>query len=206
MPSIKEIPVRFVVARAKAQSSAGAVMTLRSLVADWYEENHYTLEGYETLREIEDCLPERRKKAKTVSMTEPVIMPGCILGRFRTNAESANLLIKIIHEIHRRMTIPTEESRKATRPEDVRQTSWTWPHVMRVMVRSGIVKEDLTKAEFGAMIEQILGDKVKPNSIRRVTHGDYRIVQAYDYDIEQADADICKEIHGLFAPLLMPQN
>lgn len=206
MPSVKEIPVRFVVERAKAQDSAEAVMALRNLVADWYQENHYTLEGYETLRKIEDCLPERVKKAKTISLKEPVVMPGCILGRFRTNAESANLLIEIIHEIHRRMTIPMEESRKAKRSEDVRQTSWTWPHVMRVMVRSGIVKEDLTKAEFGAMIEQILGDKVKPNSIRRVTHGDYRIVQAYDYDIEQADADICNEIHGLFAPLLMPQN
>ena len=205
MPSIKEIPVRFVVMRAKAQSNAGAVLTLRSLVADWYEENHYTLEGYETLREIENCLPEKRNKAKTVSMTEPVIMPGCILGRFRTNAESANLLIKIIHEIHRRMNIPKEDSYKATRPEDVRQTSWTWPHVMRVMVRSGIVKEDITKAEFGAMIEQILDGKVKPNSIRRVTHGDYRIVKLYDYDLKKADSDICNEILGLFMPLLMPR-
>ena len=206
MPSITDIPVRFVVARAKAQSSAGAVMTLRSLVADWYEENHYTLEGYETLREIEDCLPERRKKAKTVSMTEPVIMPGCILGRFRTNAESANLLIKIIHEIHRRMTIPTEESRKATRPEDVRQTSWTWPHVMRVMARSGIVKGDITKSEFGAMIEQILGDKVKPNSIRRVNHGDYSVTKLLDYSLKKEDSDICTEILGLFMPLLKPKN
>ena len=205
MPSITDIPVRFVVARAKAQSSAGAVMTLRSLVADWYEENHYTLEGYETLREIEDCLPERRKKAKTVSMTEPVIMPGCILGRFRTNAESANLLIKIIHEIHRRMNIPMEESRKATRPEDVRQTSWTWPHVMRVMVRSGIVDDEINKSEFGAMIEQILDGKVKKNSIRRVTHGDYRIVKTFDYNLSDADAHICNEILGLFMPLLKPK-
>lgn len=205
MPSIKEIPVRFVVERAKAQKSAEAILALRSLVADWYEENHYTQEGYETLREIEDCLPEKCRKAKTVSLIEPVVLPGCVLGRFRSDPESANLLKKIIHEIHRRMNIPKEESQKATRPEDVRQTSWTWPHVMRVMVRSGIVDDEINKSEFGAMIEQILDGKVKKNSIRRVTHGDYRIVKTFDYNLSDADAHICNEILGLFMPLLKPK-
>ncbi len=206
MPSIKEIPVRFVVARAKAQACAEAALPLRTLIADWYKENHYELEGYETLREIDDHFPSAEQMAEIVSMTENVTMPGCVLGRFRTDQKSANLLAKIIHEIHRRMTIPTENSRKATRPEDVRQTSWTWPHVMRVLVRSGIVKEDITKSEFGAMIEQILGDKVKQNSIRRVNHGNYRVAEIYEYDLSKADSDICTEILGLFMPLLKPQN
>ena len=206
MPSITDIPVRFVVMRAKAQACAEAALPLRTLIADWYKENHYELEGYETLREIDDHFPSIGQMAEIISMTESVTMPGCVLGRFRTDQKSANLLSAIIHEIHRRMTIPTEDSRKATRPEDIRQTSWTWPHVMRVMARSGIVKGDINKSEFGAMIEQILGDKVKPNSIRRVNHGDYRVAKLLDYSLKKEDSDICNEILGLFMPLLKPKN
>ena len=106
MPSVKEIPVRFVVERAKAQNCADAALPYRTLIADWYEENHYTLEGYETLHEIDEHFPELREKPKTDSQTEPIIIPGCVLGRFRTDPESAKLLVQIIHEIHRRMTIP----------------------------------------------------------------------------------------------------
>jgi hypothetical protein len=206
MPSITDIPVRFVVMRAKAQACAEAALPLRTLIADWYKENHYELEGYETLREIDDHFPSIEQMAEIISMTESVTMPGCVLGRFRTDQKSANLLSAIIHEIHRRMTIPTEDSRKATRPEDIRQTSWTWPHVMRVMARSGIVKGDITKSEFGAMIEKILGDKVKPNSIRRVNHGDYSVTKLLDYSLKKEDSDICTEILGLFMPLLKPKN
>ena len=77
------------------------------------------------------------------------------------------------------MTIPQKESRKATRPEDVRQDTWTWAHVMRVMLRAGIIGTN-HKSIFGDMIERILGKKVKSNSIRRSTKGDYRIVDAFD--------------------------
>jgi hypothetical protein len=206
MPSIKEIPVRFVIERAKAQDSAEAALPLRTLIADWYKENHYELEGYETLREIDDHFPSIEQMAEIVSMTEPVTMPGCVLGRFRTDQKSANLLSAIIHEIHRRMNIPMKESRKATRPEDVRQTSWTWPHVMRVMVRSGIVKDDISKSEFGAMIEQILGDKVKANSIRRANYGVYDIVNTPDFNLSEQDKDVIREITALFLPLTMPKK
>lgn len=206
MPSIKEIPVGFVVERAKAQTCADAAKPYRDLIADWFEENHCELEGYETLREIDDHFPSLKPTAIEASLHEHVVMPGCVLGRFRTNAESVALLVKIIHEIHRRMTIPLEESRRARRPEDVRQTTWTWPHVMRVMVRSGIIDENTTKAVFGSLIEQILGNKVKPNSIRRVTHGDYRIVKKYKYDVTKVDEDICNEILSLFMPLLSPKK
>lgn len=206
MPNVKEIPVGFVVERAKAQTCADAAKPYRNLIADWFKENHYELEGYETLREIDDHFPSLKPKAIEVSMREHIVMPGCVLGRFRTNAESADLLVKIIHEIHRRMTIPLEESRRAQRPEDVRQTTWTWPHVMRVMVNSGIIDENTTKAVFGSLIEHILGNKVKPNSIRRVTHGDYNIVRKYTFDIKQADRAICDEILRLFMPLLSPNN
>lgn len=206
MPNVKEIPVAFVVERAKAKKKAEEARPLRDLIAEWFEENHYGLEGYETLREIDDHFPALKPKATTLSLRKPVVMPGCVLGRFRTNAESAALLAEIIHEIHRRMTIPVEKSRQAKRPEDVRQTSWTWPHVMRVMVRSGIIADTTAKAVFGALIEQILGDKVKPNSIRRANYGDYSIVNKYQYDIDKQDEDICNEILGLFIPLLMPNN
>jgi hypothetical protein len=74
------------------------------------------------------------------------------------------------------------------------------------MKRTGIIDEKTTKAVFGSLIERILGDKVKPNSIRRTRIGNYDIVDLYDYDVSSADADICKEIWKLFLPLLKPQN
>ena len=135
-----------------------------------------------------------------------VVLPGCVLGRFRTNVAHANQLVVIIREIHRRMNIPLEVSRKATSKEDIRQTSWTWPHVMRVMKRTGIIDNKTSKAVFGALIERILGNKVKPNSIRRTRIGNYNIVDLYDYDISDTDAEICHEIWELFIPLLKPKN
>ena len=56
------------------------------------------------------------------------------------------------------------------------------------------------------MIERILGDKVKPNSIRRANYGNYSIVDTYDFDLKDADKDIIKEITALFIPLFMPKN
>ena len=153
------------------------------------------------LRDIDDHF-----STSTASLVPLVVLPGCVLGRFRTNVAHANQLVKIVREIHRRMNIPMNESNKATRPEDIRQSSWTWPHVMRVMKRKGIIDNKTTKAVFGALIERILGDKVKPNSIRRTRIGDYDIVDLYDYDISTADSDICKEITELFMPLLRPKN
>ena len=77
---------------------------------------------------------------------------------------------------------------------------------MRVMKRKTIISEKTSKSVFGALIEQILGDRVKPNSIRRANYGNYRIVDLFDYDISEADSDICNEILELFLPLLKPKN
>ena len=187
--------------QAKEQKSAGEARPYRSLLSAWFQHNHCEPEGYEALRDIDDHFTTDTAKIQPL-----VLLPGCVLGRFRTNPAHANQLVTIVREIHRRMNIPMEISNKATRPEDIRQTSWTWPHVMRVMKRKGIIDDKTTKAVFGALIERILGDKVKPNSIRRTRIGDYCIVDLYDYKISTADADICKEIWKLFMPLLKPRN
>ena len=201
MPNLREIPVGFVVEQAKEQKSAGEARPYRSLLTAWFQHNHCEPEGYEALRDIDDHFTKG-----TANIQPLVVLPGCVLGRFRTNPAYANQLVTIIREIHRRMNIPMNESNKATRPEDIRQSSWTWPHVMRVMKRKGIIDDKTTKAVFGALIERILGDKVKPNSIRRTRIGDYCIVDLYDYKISTADADICNEITELFMPLLRPKN
>ena len=201
MPNLREIPVGFVVEQAKEQKSAGEARPYRSLLTAWFQHNHCEPEGYEALRDIDDHFTKG-----TANIQPLVVLPGCVLGRFRTNPAYANQLVTIICEIHRRMNIPMNESKKPTRPEDIRQTSWTWPHVMRVMKRKGIIDDKTTKAVFGALIERILGDKVKPNSIRRTRIGDYDIVDLYDYNISTADSDICNEITELFMPLLMPKK
>ena len=201
MPNLREIPVGFVVKQAKEQKSAGEARPYRSLLSAWFQHNHCEPEGYEALRAIDDHFTTDTAKIQPL-----VLLPGCVLGRFRTNPAHANQLVTIIREIHRRMNIPMNESNKATRPEDIRQSSWTWPHVMRVMKRKGIIDDKTTKAVFGALIERILGDKVKPNSIRRTRIGDYDIVDLFDYSISVADADICNEITELFMPLLRPKN
>lgn len=201
MPNLREIPVGFVVKQAKEQKSAGEARPYRSLLTAWFQENHCEPEGYEALRAIDDHFSTDATDEQPL-----VLLPGCVLGRFRTNVAHANQLVKIIREIYRRMNIPLDVSRKATSKEDIRQTSWTWPHVMRVMKRTGIIDDKTTKAVFGALIEQILGDKVKPNSIRRTKIGNYDIVDRYDYNISVADTDICNEILEQFMPLLKPKN
>ena len=201
MPNLREIPVGFVVQQAKAQENAMAAKPYRSLLAEWFRENHCEPEGYEALRTIDDHFVAGKADEKPL-----VLLDGCVVGRFRTNVTYANQLVLIIREIHRRMTIPLNESKKATRKEDIRQSTWTWPHVMRVMKRKTIISEKTSKSVFGALIEQILGDRVKPNSIRRANYGNYRIVDLFDYDISEADSDICNEILELFLPLLKPKN
>lgn len=201
MPNLREIPVGFIVEQAKEQKSAGEARPYRSLLTAWFQHNHCEPEGYEALRDIDDHFTKG-----TANIQPLVVLPGCVLGRFRTNPAYANQLVTIICEIHRRMNIPMNESKRATRPEDIRQSSWTWPHVMRVMKRKGIIDNKTTKAVFGALIERILGDKVKPNSIRRTRIGDYDIVDLFDYSISTADSDICNEITELFMPLLMPKK
>lgn len=207
MPNIRLIPVEFIVEQAKALKTAAEALPLRQLIKDWFASNHNEAEGYLVLSDID----EHFTPAKVVDLNgdeeaEPVVLQGCVVGKFRTNQLYARMLYSIIHEIHRRMNIPTEESRKATRPEDVRQDSWTWPHVMRVMIRRGIIKDDTDKTNFGAMIEQILGSKVKKNSIRRTNHSDFSIVKKSDLVLKDQDKEIIKEITGLFLPLIKPQN
>ena len=206
--NIQLIPVDFVVEQAKALKTAAEAMPLRKLLADWFTTNHHEAEGYAALRDIDDHFPA---SAKQVGMDgepeqEPVVLDGCVLSRYRNNQTEARMLVAIIHEIHRRMNIPPEESRKAKRPEDVRQDSWTWPHVMRVMIRKNIIFEKTKKANFGLMIEKVLGKKVKVNSIRRANYGHYDIVEKYDYELSEQDKDIIRDITALFLPLTMPKN
>lgn len=203
MANWRDIPVDYVVERAKGLQTLQEATPYRSLLEGWFRENHWEAEGYGALYAIDSHF----KTSKTVAIKEQVVMPGCVIGRFRKDAACANQLAKIVHEIHRRMTIPRNESRKATRKEDVRQTLWTWPHVMRVMKRRSIIDEGTTKSVFGDMIEKILGEeKVKPNSIRRTNHGNYSIVDTADYDLKPADKEVIQEILELFMPLLATKN
>ena len=206
MINIRLIPVEFIVERAKALKTAAEALPLRQLLADWFASNHHEAEGYLALNDID----EHFTPAKVLDMnggegSEPVVLQGCVLGRFRTNQLYAQMLVSIIREIHRRMNISTEESRKATRPEDVRQDSWTWPHVMRVMIRRGIIKDDTDKTNFGAMIEQVLDGEVRKNSIRRTKRGNYSILKKSDFDLSDQDKEVIKEITSLFLPLFKPQ-
>lgn len=207
MPNIRLIPVEFIVEQAKALQSAAEALPLRQLIKDWFASNHNEAEGYLVLNDIDRYFPT----AKQISLngeadSEPVVLPGCVLGRYRNNPTEARMLTAIIHEIHRRMNIPVEDSRKAKRPEDVRQDSWSWPHVMRVMIRHDIIAGNTNKATFGAMIEQVLGDKVKKNSIRRANYGNYAIVETFDFDLSVQDKDVIREITSLFLPLVKPKN
>ena len=207
MSNIRLIPVDFIVERAKAFKTAAEALPLRNLLSDWFVSQHHEADGFPVLNEIDEHFP----KARFVEMygnaeQAPVVLPGCVLGRFRTNALASKTLVAVICEIHRRMTIPVGESRKAKRMEDVRQDNWTWPHVMRVMIKRGIIAEKTNKATFGAMIEQILGDKVKKNSVRRANYGDYSIVDTYDYNLSEEDKEIIKEITSMFLPLFKTEN
>ena len=56
------------------------------------------------------------------------------------------------------------------------------------------------------MIEQVLGDKVAKNSIRRVNSGNYSIVLTPDYELSRGDKDVIAEITKLFLPLLKPKE
>ena len=207
MPNIRLIPVEFIVEQAKTLKTAAEALQLRQLIKDWFASNHNEAEGYLVLSDIDEhFMPAKVVDLNGAEEAEPVVLQGCVVGKFRTNQLYARMLYSIIHEIHRRMNIPTEESRKAKRPEDVRQDSWTWPHVMRVMIRRGIIKDDTDKTNFGAMIEQILGSKVKKNSIRRTNHSDFSIVKKSDLVLKDQDKEIIKEITGLFLPLIKPQN
>lgn len=207
MSNIRLIPVDFIVERAKAFKTAAEALPLRDLLSDWFVSQHHEADGLPVLNEIDEHFP----KARFVEMygnaeQVPVVLPGCVLGRFRTNALASKTLVAVICEIHRRMTIPVGESRRAKRKEDVRQDNWTWPHVMRVMRKRGIIAEKTNKATFGAMIEQILGDKVKKNSVRRANYGDYSIVDTYDFDLSDEDKEIIKEITSMFLPLFKTEN
>jgi hypothetical protein len=207
MSNFRLIPVDFIVERAKAFKTAAEALPLRNLLSDWFVSQHHEADGLPVLNEIDEHFP----KARFVEMygnaeQAPVVLPGCVLGRFRTNALASKTLVAVICEIHRRMTIPVGESRRAKRREDVRQDNWTWPHVMRVMIKRGIIAEKTNKATFGAMIEQILGDKVKKNSVRRANYGDYSIVDTYDFDLSDEDKEIIKEITSMFLPLFKTEN
>ena len=206
--NIRLIPVDFIVERAKALKTAAEALPLRQLLADWIASNHHEAEGYLALRDIDEHFPA---SAKQVALSdeaeqEPVVLPGCVMGRYRNNQTEARMLVAVIHEIHRRMNIPVAQSRKAKRPEDVRQDNWTWPHVMRVMKYKDIISNTTNKATFGAMIEQVLGDKVKKNSIRRANYGNYDIVGTLDFNLNEQDKDVIREITALFLPLTMPKN
>ena len=206
--NIRLIPVDFIVERAKALKTAAEALPLRQLLADWFASNHYEAEGYLALRDIDEHFPASAKQValNDEAEQEPVVLDGCVLSRYRNNQTEARMLVAIIHEIHRRMNIPKSESLKAKRDEDKRMDGWTWPHVMRVMVRHDIIFDNTKKAVFGAMIEQVLGDKVAKNSIRRVNSGNYSIVGTPDYELSRGDKDVIAEITKLFLPLLKPKN
>ena len=207
MPNIRLIPVDFVVERAIALKTAAEALPLRRLLSDWFVLNNQEAEGYAVLRDIDDHFPSAMQVGLNgEAESEPVVLDGCVLSRYRNNQTDARMLVAIIHEIHRRMNIPAEQSRMAKREEDKQMVAWSWPHVMRVMVRHDIIFAKTKKSVFGAMIEQVLGDKVAKNSIRRVNSGDYSIVEVSDFKLSQDDKDVIRDISKLFLPLLKPRN
>ncbi len=204
MPNLREIPVKYIVDKARAQTDYAGALPYRVLIKDWFVDNHHEEMGNGDLRDI-DLHFHKNKKVKM-----KMNLDGCVLGKFRTDAYYANMLVGIIEEIHRRMNIPREKSQKAQKPEDVRQDNWNWPLVMRLLKRECIISENTKKATFGALIEKILGNKVKPDSIRRTTRGNYDVVDKTNFELNDTDRDAYLEIFKLFVPLLkatqMPKN
>ena len=201
------IPVDFVVEQAKALKSYAETLPLRTLLTNWFASQNHEAEGYEAVGDIDEHI----NPAKLVGLNdepdeEPIVLDSCVLGRYRNNQTKARMLVAIIHEIHRRMNIPKSESRKAKRVEDVRKDNWTWPHVMRVMIKNDIIFENTNKSTFGGMIEKILGDKVTQNYIRRSNYGDFSIKDKSDFSLNTGEKDVIIEITALFLPLIRPKN
>jgi len=201
MPNLREIPVGFVVERAKAQQNAQKALPYRTLIADWYASNGQEVLSYADLQEIDNHFDTIYKDEEM-----KMLLPDCVLPRIRNNAHRVNMLIDIVHEIHRRMNISRAESAKAKRPEDIRRDQWTWALVMRLMLREVIIAENTNKSTFGMLIEKILGNKVKPNSIRRTNGGDFNCIHRFDYDLKPFERDAYNEIQTLFIPLLKPKS
>ncbi|MCR4603661.1 MAG: hypothetical protein K5683_09060 [Prevotella sp.] len=199
MSNLKEIPVAYIVEKAKSQPTLEAALPYRTLIADWYSDHHQQMMGYADLKEIDSHFHQDDEEMA-------MLLPACVVGHIRNNADSVNMLVAIVHEIHRRMNIPMAESKKARRPEDVRQDNWNWPLVMRVMKREDIIAQKTNKATFGMLIEQILGEKVKANSIRRSNNNDFSVVDKYDYELKTEEKDSYREIFTLFIPLLKPKD
>jgi len=200
MANLREIPVAYIVDKAKAQLTAKAALPYRTLIADWFGDHHQQVMAFADLKEIDDHFQQ------TSTEEMQVLLPACVTGHIRNHAGSANMLVAIVHEIHRRMNIPVAQSKMARQPEDIRRDNWSWPLVMRVMKREAIIAQKTNKATFGLLIEQILGEKVKANSIRRSNHGDFSVVDKYDYDLNTEEKDSSREIFELFIPLLKPKT
>lgn len=117
--NIRLIPVDFVVEHAKALKTAAEAKPLRQLLEDWFISNHHEAEGYAALRDIDEHFPALAKQValNDEAEQEPVVLPGCVMGRYRNNQTEARMLVAIIHEIHRRMNIPVAQ---AARPNGLR--------------------------------------------------------------------------------------
>ncbi len=199
MPNLREIPVKYIVDTATRQSDYPHALPFRTLIRDWFAQQGNESMGYGDLREIDTHFHVSSEKMK-------LQLDGCVVGRIRNDAYSANMLVGIIEELHRRMTIPKSSSQKARRAEDVRQDTWNWPLVMRVMIRETIIADNTNKATFGSLIEHILGNRVKANSIRRTTRGNYDIINKDKFQLSDTERDAYQEIFKLFIPLLKPKS
>jgi len=63
MPNLREIPVGFVVERAKAQQNAQKALPYRTLIADWYASNGQEVLSYADLQEIDNHFDTAYKEA-----------------------------------------------------------------------------------------------------------------------------------------------
>jgi len=198
MPNLREIPVTYIVDKAVAQPTAKAASPYRSLIKDWFDDNKQETMGYTDLTEIDNHF----KKKSTVK--KELELESIVFSNIRNDALKTNMLISIIREIYRRMTIPKKKSRKAEQAEDIRQDNWSWPLVMRVMIKENIILPDTNKTNFGALIEKITG--AKPNSIRRKNYGDFILAENLKKELSTSERDAYQEIFKLFIPLIKPKS
>ena len=178
--TLPPIPVEFVVGHAQTKNTEGQRKPYVDLIQRWAEHEGMEDEGLTAVRRV-----------MNTTQIDAQHMPKEFYQTYR-QGEKAEQLIKLIRKIDTKILSG--------------EVVWTWPHVMRVMIRRGIIKDDTDKTNFGAMIEQILGSKVKKNSIRRTNHSDFSIVKKSDLVLKDQDKEIIKEITGLFLPLIKPQN
>lgn len=183
---LQPIPVEFVIGHALTKNTETQRRPYVELIRQWAEGEGMETEGLEAIRRISG---EQKIDAKH--------MPKEFYQMYRMG-EKAEQLIAMIQEIDEKIRIDEE--------------SWTWAHVMRVMVDECILLVTTSINRFDVIITSMIPGKGFDN-VRK--NGDYRTIMRdrnYSYHswtsnghvnpVEASNREICQQIAEFFAPIL----